>query len=101
MENQPNFDDISYKKAKKRVSEIKNYYWFVIGYLIVAAILLSRDYGHNAFNFSNGYINLMLVLQGIFLAGYGCYLFVPAFNNWEERKIKKLMNQYKNNRNGK
>ena len=96
MENKNDFNGIAYKKAQKRVKEITNYYWFLIGYAVVAAVLLYRDYDNNVFNFSKDYINFMLILQGIFLFGYGVYLFTPALHNWEERKIKKLMKKYEN-----
>ena len=33
--------------------------------------------------------------MGIFLLGYGIYLFTPYFRNWEERKTKELMEKYK------
>lgn len=97
MENKDDFNELAYRKAKKRVSDIKNYYWIVIGYVIFATILLSRDYDNGTFHFSKDYINLMLILQGIFLMGLGIYLFVPAFHNWEERKTKQLMEKYKKN----
>lgn len=94
MENQSKFDPIAYKKAQKRVKEITNYYWFLIGYAVVAVVLMYRDYDKNIFHFKTEYIIFMLVLQGIFLVVYGIYLFVPALHNWEEKKIKKLMNDY-------
>ncbi len=97
MEKQENYSDIAYKKAKKRVKEITNYYYFVGGYLFVAAILLYKNYDGNVFNFSKDYILIMLGLQGLFLIIYGLYLFVPALHNWEERKTKKLMEKYRKN----
>ena len=97
MENKDDFNELAYRKAKKRVSDIKNYYWIVIGYVIFATILLSRDYDNGTFHFSKDYINLMLILQGIFLMGLGIYLFVPAFHNWEERQIRKYMQKEEEN----
>lgn len=96
MENQNKFDELAYKKAKKRVKEVTNYYWFLAGYTLVAVVLLFRPYDSNIFNVSRDYIIWMLILQGIFLAGYGLYLFVPSLNHWEERKIQKLMDKKKN-----
>lgn len=97
MDNKTPNDEILYKKAQKRVKEISNFYWFVGGYIIVAVVLLYRDYSKNIFNFKSEYIVFMLILQGVFLLGYGIYLFVPALHNWEERKIKELMEKYRNN----
>ncbi len=98
METNTETKSIAYKKAQKRVKEITNYYWFLAGYIIIAVVLLYRDYAQNIFHFSREYIELMLVLQGIFLLLYGLYLFIPALHNWEERKINKLMK--KNQQNG-
>ena len=97
MENNINNDELLYKKAQKRVKEISNFYWFVAGYIMVAFILLYKDYSNNIFNFKTEYIVFMLILQGIFLLGYGIYLFVPKLHNWEERKTKELMEKYKKN----
>lgn len=101
MENQSKFDLIAYKKAKKRVADIKSFYWWVAGYIMVAVVLLYRDYAQNIFHFSRDYIVMMLILQGIFLLGVGIYLFVPALHSWEDRKINQLMKQYKKEENGK
>ncbi|AZI23686.1 hypothetical protein EIH07_01330 [Chryseobacterium taklimakanense] len=65
--------------------------------MIVAIVLLFRDYSKNIFNFNTEYIVYMLILQGIFLLGYGIYLFVPRLHNWEESKTRQLMEKYKNN----
>lgn len=97
MENKQKHEEMLYKKAQKRVKEISNLYWFVAGYIIVAIVLLFRDYSKNIFNFNTEYIVYMLILQGIFLLGYGIYLFVPRLHNWEERKTRQLMEKYKNN----
>ena len=61
-----NNDELLYKKAQKRVKEISNFYWFVAGYIMVAFILLYKDYSNNIFNFKTEYIVFMLILQGIF-----------------------------------
>lgn len=94
MENQDKFDEIAYKKAQKRVKEVMNFYYFVVAYIAVAILLLYRNYDRNVFNISRDYIIFMLVLQGIFLLGYGIYLFVPRLHHWEERKTKELMKKY-------
>ncbi len=94
MENQDKFNEIAYKKAQKRVKEMKTYYYMVLGFLIVGYILVSRNYDGNIFNISRNYTVWMVILWGIFLTGYGIYLFVPYFHNWEERKTRELMNKY-------
>lgn len=103
MENIDKSNEIAYKKAQKRVKEIKTYYYMVLGYIIVGYFLVSRNYDGNIFNISRNYTTLMVILWGIFLIGYGIYLFVPFFHNWEDRKTKELMKKYnlKNQHHGK
>lgn len=95
MENKDNFNEIAYKKAQKRVKEIMNFYYFVVAYLVVAVLLLYKNYDGNIFNISKDYIVFMLALQGILLFLYGVYLFFPRLHNWEERQIRKYMQKEK------
>ena len=95
MENKEFNKNIAYKKAEKRVKEIKTYYYMVLGYLAVGYIIVSRNYDGNIFNISRNYSVWIVILWGIFLLGYGIYLFTPYFRNWEERKTKELMEKYK------
>ena len=95
MENQDKFNQIAYKKAQKRVKEIKTYYYLVIGFLIVGYFLINKNCNGNLADIAKNYTVWMVILWGIFLAGYGIYLFVPYFHNWEERKTKELMEKYK------
>ena len=98
MENQDKFNEIAYKKAQKRVKEIKTYYYLVIGFLIVGYFLINKNYNGNLADIAKNYTVWMVILWGIFLAGYGIYLFVPYFHNWEERKTKELMNKQLKNK---
>ena len=98
MENQDKFNQIAYKKAQKRVKEIKTYYYLVIGFLIVGYFLINKNYNGNLADIAKNYTVWMVILWGIFLAGYGIYLFVPYFHNWEERKTKELMNKQLKNK---
>lgn len=92
MENQ---DEVLYRKAQKRVKEIKNFYYFVGGYIVIAAVLLYKIYAGNVFNFSKDYILIMLGLQAIFLIIYGLYLFIPALHEWEQRMLNKILQKEK------
>ena len=42
MENKEFNKNIAYKKAEKRVKEIKTYYYLVIGFLIVGYFLINK-----------------------------------------------------------
>ena len=99
MEKQENSNkNIAYKKAEKRVKGIKTYYYLVIGFLIVGYFLINKNYNGNLADIAKNYTVWMVILWGIFLAGYGIYLFVPYFHNWEERKTKELMNKQLKNK---
>lgn len=99
MENQDNLNkNIAYKKAEKRVKEIKNYILFIVCYIVMAILLLYKNYDGNIFNINKNYIVFMLALQGFFLLGYGIYLFFPGLRDWEERKIRELMNKQLKNK---
>ncbi len=91
MENQDKFNRIAYKKAQRRVKEIKTFYYMVLGYFIVGYILVSKNYNGNLLDISKNYTVWMVILWGIFLTGYGIYLFTPYFRKWEERKTKEIM----------
>lgn len=96
MENQENSNkNIAYKKAEKRVKEIKTYYYLLLGFLLIGGFLIYRDYDGNIFNLGTSFQVWMVISWAIFLIGYGIYLFVPYFHNWEERKTKELMEKYK------
>ncbi|MBP7357627.1 MAG: hypothetical protein RIR56_427 [Bacteroidota bacterium] len=99
MENQENSNkNIAYKKAEKRVKEIKTYYYMVLGFLIVGYLIVRKNYNGNIFDISRNYAVWMVITWAIFLIGYGIYLFVPYFNNWEERKTKQLMDKQLKNK---
>jgi len=82
-----------YQEAKKRVEEIKGFYFHLVTYIIINAVLVV--------------INLLTspeYLWGIWpLVGWGVGLVIHAFsvfsnlwgNSWEERKIKEIMEKDK------
>lgn len=99
MENNANFNkNLAYKKAEKRVKEIKTYYYLVIGFFIIGGLIVYRNYDGNIFNFCKSHQIWMIFSWALFLTGYGIYLFVPYFHNWEERKTNELMNKHLKNK---
>jgi len=78
-----------YQEAKKRVEEIKGFYFHLVCYLFVNAVLVV--------------INLLTSPEYLWfiwaLIGWGIGLFIHAFSvfgglwgkSWEERKIKEIM----------
>ena len=89
---------LAYKKAEKRVKEIKTFYYMVLGFVIVGYLIVRKNYNGNIFDISRNYAVWMVISWAIFIAGYGIYLFVPYFHNWEDRKIKKLMDEQLKNK---
>ncbi len=98
MKYQENYDPSALERAKKRVEELKGFYW----HLAVFAVF-------NTFNFLNYFIGLewsehmelWIVLLIFFAWGvgltlhawhvFGTYHFLGA--EWEERKIREFMNE--------
>ena len=96
MELMENNDHLKYLKAQQRVKNIKNFYYLVLGYLIITCIILYKNWDGNTFQVKRPESIWMVFLWGIFLLGYGIYLFHPYFKKWEEKKINELMNKNNN-----
>lgn len=88
MENR---DEVKYQNAKKRVEEIKGFYSNLMTYLIVIPLLGYLNYRTTDFPWAIfpavGW-GLGLLFHGICAFGFNPLL----GRNWEERKIKELMN---------
>ena len=98
MEN--NIDEIRYLEAKKRVKEIKGFYVHLLVYICVNALIIFLNFrdlepGESYFHWSNF---LTLIFWGIGLAAHALGVFLPNYilgKNWEEKKIRELMEKYK------
>jgi len=100
MENQ---DEIRYQEAAKRVKKIKGFYSHLGVYIVVNIMLFLL----NTQNFNAGEDYLQWknfttpFFWGIGLVAHGLSVFLPSMilgNNWEEKKIKELMEKEKNNK---
>ena len=97
-------DDIRYKEAERRVKKIKSFYVFAFVYFAVNIFILFLNYkelkpGETIWNLK--YFSLP-IFWGIGLIGYAINVFVPGVirgSNWEEKKIKKLMEKEKESQN--
>lgn len=91
MEANQDSDNNSYYKAKERVKEMKEFYGNLISYCVVIPFLIFINYytfwGFQWFWFPLFGWGLGLTIHGFSVFGYGA--------NWEERKIKELMNKEK------
>jgi 2TM domain len=96
-------DEIKYQEALKRVKKIKGFYTHAIVYIIINLMIVIVNYqdlepGESYFQYKNF---TTLFFWGIGLAAHGFSVFVPQWflgNNWEERKIKELMDKDKNSK---
>ncbi|MFP9099025.1 2TM domain-containing protein [Flavobacterium sp. RHBU_24] len=91
-------DETRYYKAQKKVDEIKGFYGNLFSYVIVIAGLailnLATTPEHWWFLYPAFGWGLGVVLHGMSVFNYMPFL----GNNWEERKIKELMEREKNNK---
>ena len=93
-----NDSDIKYLEAKKRVKRIKGFYIHALIYVLVniGLIITNTSVGGSGFNSIDTYWTA--IFWGIGLAGHGLSVFLPNFilgKNWEEEKIRELMNKNK------
>ncbi|MHA6280078.1 2TM domain-containing protein [Salinimicrobium sp. CAU 1759] len=102
--NEPNFNQsVEYKRAVKKVKALKGFYGHLSVYLIINLFLLffyTREEG-----FLEGLQDLSnyftAFFWGIGLLAHAAGVFMPNIlfgREWEERKIKELMEKEKRNR---
>lgn len=100
MEIINNRDNIKYLEARKRVKRLKGFYTHVAIYVLVNLLIVFINYqdlkpGESYFQPKNF---MTLFFWGIGLIAHGLSIFVPQFilgRNWEERKIRQLMDKEK------
>ncbi len=93
-------NQIKYEKALQRVKKIKGFYTHLVVYLVINLMLVivnvqNLDQGESYFQFKNFQTAFF---WGIGLLAHGLSVFLPNMilgNNWEERKIKELMDKDK------
>ncbi len=93
-----------YERAAKRVKKIKGFYthaavYVIINIMIVIINIQNLNEGESYFKHENF---LTAFFWGIGLLAHGLSTFMPDFilgKDWEERKIKELMEKEKNNQN--
>lgn len=96
---------IKYKRATKRVKQLKGFYNHIKIFVVVnlALYLIKSGWIHswlpNGFPRASYYfdwINENFVIWGIFLVFHGLLVFrnkLPFFKNWEKKQIQKFMEQ--------
>ncbi len=92
-----------YKRAAKRVKRIKGFYshllvYIVINLMIVVINVQNLEDGESYFQWQNF---TTLGFWGIGILVHALSVFMPDFimgKNWEEKKIREIMDKQKNNR---
>jgi hypothetical protein len=98
-----NLDEIKYQEALKRVKKIKGFYTHAIVYVVINLMIAIVNIQHlgegeSYFQFKNF---STAFFWGIGLVAHGLSVFLPSMvmgKNWEEKKIKELMDKEKNNK---
>lgn len=98
-----NSNNYRYQQAKKQVDRLRGFYGHLFSYIAVNILIVFINFnnlnpGESYFQFKNF---ITATFWGIGLLFHALFVFFPRFSflrNWEEKKIKELMN--KNNKNG-
>lgn len=105
MSNNTNLspDEIKYQQAIKRVKKIKGFYSHLTIYLVINVMLLIVNYKNSdvSEHFWRWQTFSTVLFWGIGLVAHGMSVFMPAVlmgKDWEERKIKELMEKEKQNK---
>ena len=93
-------EQIKYDQARKRVKEIKGFYTHFVVYLVVNVMIVivniqNLEPGETYFQFKNF---TTAFFWGLGLLAHALSVFMPSMimgKNWEERKIKELMDKDK------
>ena len=97
MENSIYDEENAYYKAKRRVDELRKFYTSLISYCVVIPFLIFINLRSNShfqwFWFPAVGWGFGLIIKGLRVFGYG--------TNWEERKIKEILNKEENKQNWK
>ncbi len=93
-------EEIKYQEALKRVKKIKGFYSHLLVYIVVNIMIIvvniqNLSPGESYFQYKNFFTAFF---WGIGLVAHGFSVFLPQWflgRNWEERKIKELMEKDK------
>ena len=97
-----NLDEIKYQEALKRVKKVKGFYTHLIVFIVVNFMIIivnSRELDTNESIFQFQVFSTFF-FWGIGLVAHGMSVFLPSIvlgKDWEERKIKELMDKEKTN----
>ncbi|NER14133.1 hypothetical protein GWK08_11825 [Leptobacterium flavescens] len=92
------YNDDSYKRAKKRVESIKGFYWHFAIYLLVNTFILIKKYFQDSttdeFWRWESFIVLILWGVGVVVHAFCIFGFEYIFGKeWEQKKIRQFMDE--------
>jgi len=104
MKTDMNIKDDKYLKAKNKVKKIKGFYWHLAVYLVINSFItvnkIIRNVFENGETYSEAFWDFgtfaVWIFWGIGVAIHGMNVIgLPSLlgKDWEERKIKKLMDE--------
>ncbi len=94
-------DEIKYQQALKRVKTIKGFYTHLIVYIVINAMLVIVNSRNSSEDFWHWQTFSTAFFWGIGLLAHALSVFMPTMlmgKDWEERKIKQLMEKEKQNK---
>ena len=96
-------EELKYQQALKRVKKIKGFYSHLLVYIVINTMLLVVNYNNSGDNdnFWRWQTFNTVFCWGIGLTAHGLSVFLPSFmmgKDWEEKKIKELMEKEKQNK---
>jgi hypothetical protein len=94
-------EEIKYQQALKRVKRIKGFYTHLMIYIVINVGLLIANNSNSTENFWRWQTFNTLIFWGIGLAAHALSVFMPGIiigKDWEEKKIKELMEKEKQNK---
>ena len=92
-----NQNDIKYLEAQKRVKRIKAFYIHAAVYLLVNLFIIAQNV-RSGVSLSDMGNYWTAIVWGVGLTGHGLSVFLPNLilgKDWEEKKIRELMNRNK------
>lgn len=98
--NQDPLDQMRYERARKKVEAVSGFYKHLAAYILVNLFLLTRNYlqlesNQEFFTFSNF---SLLIFWGLGVVVHAITTFGPSVfigRDWEERKIREIMEREK------
>ncbi|MEW7278376.1 2TM domain-containing protein [Aquimarina sp. 2201CG1-2-11] len=82
-----------YQRARERVEELKKFYNKLSSYVIVIALLAGLNYYQNEWRYAWFLWPAFFWGIGLMFHAIKAFRINPMFKNWEERKIRKFMEE--------